>query len=269
MRNKSQFDGPAQLPEIPDAIKELYGIDTSSSRSAVRGTNPYGVNIVDDSDDTGSPKSASPTTALLTVVIAVCMFLAIFNFASNVLDRVKADLAAIDLVNSNHGMTIEEFCKNTRYEPYEYWAVFDETGKKLGERTNHDTDGVMVPTELFEYGSRRGATTSAHCHPGYSCPFSVPDLLNYAAVCLPRNITTACVVSEDYLYWLEKPADVDVNCIELYNFVVTTTKALANDPTYFDHIWLEGGTNGYASTDAYITLIADEFGLVFIKTPLD
>lgn len=253
--DNSQFKD--SLPEIPNAIKELYGIDTPGSHPAA------GRASSDISDATDSFIAPMVKCVMTFAFIIVC-----FLVAGGV-NRVLSDLGAIDLVNSNHGMTFEDFCEGTRHEPYEYWGVFDETGKKLGECTSHNVGCVQVPTELLEYGSRRGATTSVHCHPGYNCPFSMSDLLNFVAVCLPLDITTACVVSEDYLYRLEKPDDVEVDQIGFRVFLGLYVKYRQDDPTYFQYVTLADGTSGYISTDALITEIADEFGLIFTKTPLD
>lgn len=252
--NTNRNSQPENRFPIPDAIKAIYGYKVDSTDT--------NTDTEDSSEDI--PNSSSLLTALI-VVYAIILVLC------PIISRICSDLYAINLINANHGMTLEEFCEGTRHEPYEYWSAFDENGRKVGEYTTHDVGCVSIPNELHRYAEQRNATADAHCHPGYDCPFSIPDLKYFLLNYYNYSISKTYVVSPNYLYCLEITSDIDV--VEIYgeylDFISTFFEAYHDDPTYFTYQTLADGSTGYASTDAFIQIVANQFGFIFTKTPLD
>lgn len=258
IENRSQSD---EHCPIPDAIKALYGFH------------------VDDSDHADPPASEGPKDDAqesslfdsdFVVAIVACVCLILMVPFCNVVNRMLSDLSAIDLVNANHGMTFEEFCDNARDGAYEYWAAFDEDGKKIAECTIHDATCVTTPLKLYQYAIRRGATAIAHNHPSVDCPFSDADLISLVRNYYHDGITVSCVVSPNYLYRLEIVDGFDAEEIfgTYVDFLNTFFETYKDDPTYFTKTVLGDGTTGYVSTDSFIQVVADQFGFVFTKTPL-
>lgn len=181
----------------------------------------------------------------------------------------QLDLSAMALMNSNHGRDFEEFCENTRHEPYEYWAAFDETGKKVSECTSYDGRGVGVPHEVYDYSLRHSATTIAHSHSSHDDPFSLGDLEMFIGQDIPNGITETYVVGQNYLYRLQTTDRTRTDYTEFIAFMRVFFAENADDPTYFNCTNVIDGTSYYTTTDVFVDLAACLFGLTFTKTPLD
>ncbi len=185
----------------------------------------------------------------------------------------------------NNGFTLKTFVRNISSLEYEVHGEFDFCGFKLYERTQRQPRQVAYYTFIpFKQWANLGSgkTTCVHNHPE-DAPFSVNDLLTISARRVKSKDLREIVVSQKFVYSLEAP-----NGWPEYEQAKQFLDEKMDDhyhnpdseewftPLFFLDDRMDGNILqhqvvevGLCTTDLLLQTYADEFDLVYTKTPLE
>lgn len=169
--------------------------------------------------------------------------------------------------NADHGETWEEVTESLRQDTTETMIFFDKKLNKLLEITSNDNAFVALDDGLMKGLTFFDDMTWVHNHPNGDSTFSDADIYTPCAEDFRYRVKEIVVISESYIYRLERKADCWPSQDEAQEYL-TGLIFSENAERYVFELPMPDGNTGKVFNDFAIECFAGKFELDYSVTEL-